>query len=387
MSKTDARQQGTKRKRLPSPGPLSSEPSRELPKPNPAFALGIDDTDHEPGDCFFMMSFMFRPPVTWLISLRVLELASRVYDTLPSATVSLQVMEQELVKARWLPASIQKALRTESPADAYRAAYIAAPWHLESLGRAQSFACVAMFESGRFNIDPAKLAGVIALCSEDSIFVSEVLLSDPSVDADKLSIRHIIGNVGIAGMVCMVPPHEPRIRPLGHDASLVSHAPYDGSLTDSFGGTSLHLSFTTWKVPLDWDNTGDIDQEIFLYESVVSVQDQGKWVADIDVLGIETDRPDVISFSCECEPEPLSDTQNIVSISSWDEFLDQPPCIGVLQTNKNWAARLAAVSILIQQGNGHTAAILEGGRLCWDCLRDAYSDPEPEPILPQRIIL
>jgi hypothetical protein len=59
-------------------------------------------------------------------------------------------------------------------------------------------------------------------------------------------------------MVCMVPPHEPRIRPLGHDASLVSHPPYDGTLTDSFQGTSLHLSFTTWKVPLDWDSTGDM---------------------------------------------------------------------------------------------------------------------------------
>ncbi|KXX77022.1 hypothetical protein MMYC01_202173 [Madurella mycetomatis] len=242
-----------------------------------------------------------------------------------------------------------------------------------------------MFESGRFNIDPAKLNEVIALCSEDSIFVSEILLSDPSVDAEKLSIRHIIGNVGVAGMVCMVSPTEPRIRPIGHDASLVSHAHYDGPLTESFRGTSLHLSFTTWKIPLDWENTGDIDQEIFLLESVVSVQDNGKWVADIDVLGVETDRPDVISFTCDCESKPLSYTQNVVSICSWEEFLDQPPCIGVLQTKKNWAARLAAVSILIQQGNGHIAAILEGGRLCWDCLLEAYEVPESH--MPQMIIL
>lgn len=198
------------------------------------------------------MSFTFRPPFTWLLSLRILEFANGAYDTMPSATVSLQVTEQELVKARWLPASIQNALRMESPADAYQTAYMIASRYLEPLGRAQSFACVVMFESGRFNIEPEKLDGVIALCSEDSIFVSELLLSDPSVDANKLSIRHIIGNVGVAGMVCMVPPHEPRIRPLGHDASLVSHSPYDGTLSDSFPGTSLHLSFTTWKVPLDW---------------------------------------------------------------------------------------------------------------------------------------
>ncbi len=289
--------------------------------------------------------------------------------------------------ARWLPVSIQNALQPEATGDPYRTACISAASHLQSMGRAQLFACVAMFESGRFNIDPTKLDGVIALCSEDSIFVSELLLSDPSVDTNKISIRHIIGNVGVAGMVCMVSPMEPRIRPLGHDASLVSHAPYDGTSTDSFQGTSLHLSFTTWKVPLDWDSTGDIDQEIFLLEAVVSVQDHGRWVADIDVLGIETDRPDVISFNCECETKSLWHTENTVSISSWEEFLDQPPCTGVLKTNGNWAARLAAVSILIQQGKGHTAMVLDGGRLCWDCLREAYSDPEPEPILPQMIIL
>ncbi|KAH6616942.1 hypothetical protein F5144DRAFT_623806 [Chaetomium tenue] len=345
---TTAVRQGIKRKRSHSPEPQApSEPSRQSSEAEARAvpALEFDDTDQEPDGCFFMISHTF------------------LYDAMPSATVSLKVTEQELVKARWLPASIQNALRVESPADAHRTAYMAASRHVEPLGRAQAFACVIMFESGCFNIDPEKLDGVIALCSEDSIFVSELLLSDPSVDANKLKIRHIIGNVGVAGMVCMVPPYEPRIRPLGHDASLVSHAPYDGTLSDSFPGTSLHLSFTTWKVPLDWDSTGDIDHEIFLLESVVSVQDQGRWVADIDVLGIETDRPDVVSFSCECEHKPLSDTQNVVSISSWEEFLDHPPCIGVMQTNKNWAARLATVSILIQQGNGHTAAILEGGKL------------------------
>ncbi|KAK3294491.1 uncharacterized protein B0H64DRAFT_188735 [Chaetomium fimeti] len=379
-------QRGTKRKRHASPQAPSSKRAEERAMTDFENDHGVDDeVDHEPADCFFMMNFAFRPPIAWLLSLRALELANEVYDRLPSATVSIQVTEQELIKAHWLPLSIQDALRAESNADAYLTACIPASQHLKSMGRAQSFACVAMFESGRFNIDPAKLNEVIALCSEDSIFVSEILLSDPSMDAEKLSIRHIIGNVGVPGMVCMVSPTEPRIRSLGHDASLVSHAPYDGPLTEKFRGTSLHLSFTTWKIPLDWDSTGDIDQEIHLIESVVSVQDQGKWVADIDVLGVETDGLDIISFSCECESEPSSYAQNVVSISSWEEFLDQPPCIGILQTKKNWAARLAAASILIQQGNGHTAAILKGGKLCWNCLREAYEDPEPH--LPQTIIL
>lgn len=153
----------------------------------------------------------------------------------------------------------------------------------------------------------------------------------------------------------------------------------------------LHLSFTTWKVPLDYGNTGVIDQEIFLLEAVVSVQDKGKWVADFDVLSLEREPPDIISCSCERRtarrPEPLPNTDNILSIESWDEFLDPPPCIGVLHTHGNWVARLAASCALIQQGNGHTVVILRDGEnnLCWKCLGREYSDPEPH--LPQRIIL
>ncbi|KAK3995536.1 hypothetical protein QBC44DRAFT_233425 [Cladorrhinum sp. PSN332] len=242
-----------------------------------------------------------------------------------------------------------------------------------------------MFESGRFNIDPGQLNKVVAMCHEDSIFVAEILLSDPGVDPSDLKIRHMIGNIDMAGMTFMLSPPNPRIRPLGHNAPLVSHSPYDGALSDSFQGTSLHLSFTTWRFPLDYETTGEIDQEIFLVESVVSVHHKGEWVADIDVLEIEECRPDLISFPCDCETSAPTSQENVVAIASWDEFLDPPPCPGVLQTNRNWVARLAAVAILTQQGNGHTALILGEGKLCWKCLCETYSEPEPR--LPHRIIL
>ncbi|KAG7121731.1 hypothetical protein HYQ46_010799 [Verticillium longisporum] len=257
-----------------------------------------------------------------------------------------------------LPSSMKAA--RDSAHDSYRAVRHPASY-MDEMKRANVFACVAMFESGRFNIEPCQLTEVVALCSEDSIFVSEILLSDPSDVSRQLGIRHLVGNVGHAGMVFMVSPREPRIRPPGFDASRVAHLEYDGAEVNTFERTSLHLSFTTWKIPLDWECTGEIDQEIFLLESVVSVQHQGAWVADIDVLGMETDRPDIISFPCDCERNfnTSSQTQSTVSIKSWDEFLDPPPCIGVLQTKRNWVARLAAVSILIQQGNGHAALILD----------------------------
>ncbi|KAK3692990.1 hypothetical protein B0T22DRAFT_504308 [Podospora appendiculata] len=265
------------------------------------------------------------------------------------STVSCEVAEQELLKAHWLPVSITNMVQAETNVSRFNdAASISVAQHISKMARAQCFACVAMFQSGRFNIDPEKLNEVVALshgqpsgvalCSEDSIFVAEILLSDPSADPSRLGIRHMVGNIGKTGMTFMLSPLEPRIRPLGHDASLVSHRGYDGAHGNSFKGTSMHLSFTTWAMPLEWESTGEIDQETFLRESVVSVQDNGKWVADIDLLGIEKSCPDVISFQdCDCKSNPNGQTlsQNVVSIKSWEEFLDKPPCVGVLQTNDN----------------------------------------------------
>ncbi|KAK3333049.1 hypothetical protein B0T19DRAFT_115445 [Cercophora scortea] len=355
-----------------------------------AFKKEPDVDKGDPTGCFLLITAHIHRPTNWLLSLRSLEIATQVYKTLPGATVSCEVAEQELLKARWLPVSITNMIQAEANIIRHfkDAASISVAQHLSKMTRAQCFACVAMFQSGRFNIDPEKLNEVVALCSEDSIFVAEILLSDPSADPSRLGIRHMVGNIGKTGMTFMVSPLEPRIRPLGHDASLVSHRGYDGAHGNSFKGTSLHLSFTTWTMPLEWENTGEIDQETFLRESVVSVQDNGKWVADIDVLGIEKSCPDVISFQdCDCKSDPNGQalTQNVVSIESWEEFLDKPPCVGVLQTNDNWVARLAAVSILIQQGNGHTAIILDKGEICWNCLEEAYSDPEPH--IPQFIII
>ncbi|KAK5660751.1 hypothetical protein OQA88_12117 [Cercophora sp. LCS_1] len=361
-------------------------------QPNQTQGPNTSGIDEDSWDCFAMISSFSRPNVNWLLSLQALELVDAVYASLPHATVSLQVVEQDLLAARWLPSSLRDDLKIEESASDsfFKRRYRSCAEHMESMTRAELFACVAMFESGRFNVDPAQLTEVIALCSEDSIFVAEILLSDPSVQTQKLGLRHLVGNVGHVGMVLLVSPEEPRVRKVGFDASMVSHAPYTGTVADRFGGTSLHLSFTTWKFPLDaGSHTGDIDQEIFLLEAVVSVQDKGSWVADIDVLSIERDALDIVSCSCTrlAGSESAASLENAVSIDSWEEFLDGPPCIGVLLTKDNWVARLAAVSLLAQQGSGHTAVILKEGeqKLCWTCLVESYSDPEPH--MPERIVL
>jgi hypothetical protein len=315
-----------------------------------------------------------------LVSLRALELATRLYQELPGVTVSLRVIEQDILEAAWLPSTLKSILELAKngfTSDSFdEAVEIPVDMHFKAMTREQSFSCVAMFESGHFNIKADQLTDVIALCYEDSIFVSAILISDPQADTSSLGLYHRVGNIGHAGMALMISPPEPRIQPLEHDASMVEHRPYDYEVIDSLKGTSLHLSFTAWKMPLDWENTGDIDQDIFLIESVVSVQFQGRWVADIDVLGRETSSPDVLTFRCDCELNQQLGL-DLVSLDSWQELLDLPPCVGVLRANTNWVARLAATSILIQRGQGHQAVIVDGSRICWACFKDLYSDPEP----------
>ncbi|KAK0670780.1 hypothetical protein QBC41DRAFT_220996 [Cercophora samala] len=323
-------------------------------------------------NCLSLLGSQFRQPSDLLDSFKVLEVAAHVYQMMPQATVSLQIIEHTLTSTKWF----RPSAAVERSAEQY----------LKQMTRAELFACVAMFESGRFNIDPRNLTDVIALCSDDSLYVADVLLSDPCTSPSELGIRHLVGNIGQTGMVCLVSPTKPRIRQIGHDALMVSHPVFDGRCKDSFKGTSLHLSFTNWKVPLAPGPKGEIDQEIFLLESVVSVQEQGRWVADIDALGVERSGFKTITFpDCDCHSGQSSSSEpcDAVSIGSWEELLDQPPCTGIVQTSHNAVARLAAVSILAQQGKAAETAILGGSNFCWKCCRTRFlrSGSRPQIII------
>ncbi|KAI0100587.1 hypothetical protein GGR51DRAFT_531797 [Nemania sp. FL0031] len=240
-----------------------------------------------------------------------------------------------------------------------------------------------MFESGRFNIRTEHLVDAIALCTEDSIFVAGILLRDPSmIPTSGPQVRRLIGSIGQAGLVLLVSPLNPRIRPTGYDPTSVEHKMYDGKRENKFSGVSLHLSFTEWKMPLDWGNTGEIDQEVFLLESVLSVMHNGQWVGDIDVLGLEKDPLDVFETDCkgDCEVDEAMKhalAEDVASLDDWEELLDPPPSVGVFRARSNWVARLAVASILIQQNKGNCALVIGGSELCWKCLVNQYAYPEP----------
>ena len=91
--------------------------------------------------------------------------------------------------------------------------------------REETWSCTAMFEAGT-NLNPQGLQHVIAMAWENSIFVTNVLLSDPSDTNSAHSIKRIIGNVGRAGLTMMVAPDKPQILAPSNCFSLVNHHAY-----------------------------------------------------------------------------------------------------------------------------------------------------------------
>ncbi|KAF7507749.1 hypothetical protein GJ744_010178 [Endocarpon pusillum] len=226
------------------------------------------------------------------------------------------------------------------------------------------------------------------MCSEDSIFVSARALSDPFEEVAPHSIKRLVGNIGQSGICFLVAPQNPRIRDLSDQYNLVTHAAYDFRREDNFSATSLHLSFTDWKFPLDAGGIRTIDQDVLVVESVISVLERGKWVADLDLLSVDFEGLLRIGMKCRCDGVKEDSDYDYTSIDSWEELLDKPETVGVFRAHGNWAARLAAVSILSQQGHGHSICIFGPGGGCLKCLESEYADlfgvdlPEYESPLP-----
>lgn len=178
--------------------------------------------------------------------------------------------------------------------------------------------------------------------------MSSLIPFDPPASHD---IRHILGNIGHPGLTLLVAPQEPKIRKPSDAFNVVAHAPYDFQRENNFTGTSLHLSFTDWKFPLNPSDERTIGQEVMVVESVISVLDRG---ADLDIMCIDFKELPRIATVCDKHERNTHDSNyDYFSIDSWDELLDEPEGVGIFRAHENWAARLAAVSILSRQGQAH----------------------------------
>ena len=170
-------------------------------------------------------------------ALRAVATTTLVYATLPNVTMALSIIQQgPLFKAQWVQhRGDAKDLESQDSVNRLL------PYRLS---RPATFACVAMFESGGFDLKPDILDRVMAVSAGDSIYVAAPVLCDPAVRTKPHEVRRIVGNVGRPGLAFLIPPSSPRMKQIDlHTYRVINHNPYDGNLEDCFQNTSLHFEF------------------------------------------------------------------------------------------------------------------------------------------------
>ncbi|KAJ3568353.1 hypothetical protein NPX13_g6449 [Xylaria arbuscula] len=298
-------------------------------------------------------------------SLNAIHVAVVIYQSLGGASVSLRVIDKPLYRAHWVPSNVFFA---EGNMD---------------LERPHRFSCIAFFESGTYDMLPSDLQDVIAISTRNSIFVSAALLSDPFGLSVRNDIRHVVGNVGKTGMIMMVAPLVPRVRPPNINKwKQITHAPFHGDAEDQFKSTSLHLSFTEFEMPFNIGQRGAIDRniQVRVVETVISVYDRSEWLADLDILllyepglrghGYIKRLDKDAGTSCKKQKAKHGSLQPLTAIDNWEELLNLPDDmgqehIGVIRSKGNWLARVATACVAVQRG--YRTVILPSVELCWDC--------------------
>jgi hypothetical protein len=288
-------------------------------------------------------------------SLDALSFASQLYSQLNEATISPEIVETPIVDRSW----------------AKNVTY-------ETMSRERAFACIANFETGGIDLIPSRFANVIAISTPDSIYVSARLLSDPANIQSQHAIRRLSGNVGKPGLILLVPPADPMtVKPKAGNWRFIDREEYTGQREDYFGGTSLHLSFTDWTISIDIGESGRgrRDVEAHLVESLVSVFDRGRWIADLDVLSAlnkgssQVDHQYYYKPGCSHkagrEVDPTTLENGIVTIKTWDEFLEPSSCPAVVMAHENWEAKLALATLGVARGD---RVFVNSDKVCDICL-------------------
>lgn len=298
-------------------------------------------------------------PLKTYRSLQALESVLEVYKYMSNCRMSIKVAQRPLHLSHWF-------IEDNNPLNAREP---------RSLSRPQIFACIAMFDSGSLNIRPALLEQVMAMSTENSLYVSASLLADPINTYANNTVKRIIGNVGKPGIAMMIPPRIPKMKVLPHDIwHCINHHDFNGMQEDCFQHTTLHLSISEWEMPIDTGIRSNRDSELFFLEAPVALHDRGNWVADLDILG----NLSLPSFQTRCNYKPcrcsdLSYNPSIdfSSIDCWEELLERPLEQGIVRAHKNWQARLAAAALGVQRG--HTTVVLpEDFR--WNCYENDASE-------------
>jgi hypothetical protein len=310
------------------------------------------------GESVEFVTFIFR---NYMRSLEALSLATKSYRELGRATISIGIISRPLHQNRWVPPD------SELLYDPSR----------RVLRRQHFFCCIAMLDSGYYDLSPTDFEDVMAISVRNTIYVSKTLLGDPFEASNQHRIALVIGNVGQSGMVLMVAPQAPRVRPpdLNHWRE-VTHAVFTGKLDDCFKATSLHLSFTEFILPLTASKKrrGAIDSDLKLVETLISAHDRGKWIGDLDVLSIYKENSYLLQrfepFKACKHDKSTSYPHRLTSLDNWEEILDAPEDFGhenagIVRASNNWLARIATACISVQLG--HKTVVLPSEVTCWHC--------------------
>ncbi|KAI1127780.1 hypothetical protein F5Y10DRAFT_277882 [Nemania abortiva] len=266
----------------------------------------------------------------------------------------------------------------------------------------QSFSCVLLCENS-FDIALTRLGNVIALSSDNSLFVDASLTTDPADQPRGTKIRHVMGNIGKQGTALLVPPIEPNMMTLGIERwPLINFSAWVGQAMDCFADSSLHIWFTGFTQEVDIGYIGAQDKELYIVESVVSLYAKAEWIADLDILKT-IQSPSSIYRHIQTSPVkerqivyykkkaprvltnralvPCEDGHKggyeygempLVAVENWTELLTKTQKNCIFLANSNWQARLAAMMICIAQGR---MVCLLSDNVCWNCVNLAKKLP------------
>jgi hypothetical protein len=366
-------------------------------------------------------------PHAYMRSLRALAAAADVYKLMPNATITTGVFSNPLGDPLWVLGKFNDAnlsildtkvgdddkdtIRTQVAAPQLfgttidpRVLIQKAPTSQEereieiepsadyprslstrTLNRAETFACIAMFENRNVNLDPQALGKVMAISTGNSIFVAMPLVCDPSDRPLANEIKRVVGNIGKSGISLLIPPIVPKVRKVEEDTwHQVNHAQFNGVFEDCFQHTSLHLSFTGYTLPFSVASHGAQAVEASFVEALVSVFDRSEWVADLDILGaIQSPFLSWGNETLRCRHKSRQGIPKfpVTSIDSWHEFFDPPQNSAIFRAKNNWNARLSAATLCAQQGK-KALLFRDETCICWQCLMKMCCCSKDE-LLPQ----
>lgn len=247
--------------------------------------------------------------------------------------------------------------------------------------RSQSLACVANFETGSLEIEETELQSVFAVSAGNSIYAPSALLNDPYDLCEEFELMRIVGNVGKPGLTMMIPPSDPQImRPEYERWQVINHARFDATCHDYFSKTSLHLSFSGYEQPVASSvKHGAQDVEAQYLETLVSVYDGKRWIADLDILAaLGNSQVKRLKMPDTCDHDKRINTAPLwISVDCWDELIDIVQEVSIVRAHGNFLARLAAVTVAIQLG--HTRClVLSTHAECYECAQFALESENDE---------